>query len=77
MNKQRALFLKILPILFLFTSTFAFSQTVIVSGEVVDSVGNLLPGVSIQVQGTGSGTQTNFNRNGQRLSLYENINNHR
>jgi len=61
MNKQRALFLKILPILFLFTSTFAFSQTVIVSGEVVDSVGNLLPGVSIQVQGTGSGTQTNFN----------------
>jgi len=36
----------------LFFSFSLFSQTVIVSGEIVDDSGNYLPGVSILVEGT-------------------------
>jgi len=55
MNKLNVLFLKIVPFLFLFISSILFSQTVIVSGEVVDDKGDALPGVSIIVEGTTNG----------------------
>lgn len=63
MNKRTALFLKILPFLFLLITTYTFGQTVIVKGEVVDSSGNLLPGVSILVEGTTNGITTDFDGN--------------
>lgn len=48
-------------ILFLVTlSFFSYSQTAIIKGEVVDNLGNYLPGVSILVEGTRNGTQTDF-----------------
>jgi len=43
-----------------FFSFSLFSQTVIVSGEIVDVSGNYLPGVSILVEGTTSGASTDF-----------------
>lgn len=60
MNKLAVLFLKILPFITLFLTTFSFSQTAIVTGEVVDSSGNYLPGVSIIVEGTTNGISTDF-----------------
>ena len=44
----------------LFFSFSLFSQTVIVSGEIVDDSGNYLPGVSILVEGTKNGASTDF-----------------
>jgi len=63
MNKLNVLFLKIVPFLFLFISSILFSQTVIVSGEVVDDKGDALPGVSIIVEGTTNGVETDFDGN--------------
>jgi TonB-linked SusC/RagA family outer membrane protein len=60
MNKLTALFLKLVPVLFYFSTALSFSQTVIISGEVVDGSGNLLPGVSILVEGTTNGTTSDF-----------------
>jgi TonB-linked SusC/RagA family outer membrane protein len=60
MHKLRLLFLKLLPFVFVLGATFSFSQTVIVSGEIVDVSGNYLPGVSILVEGTTSGASTDF-----------------
>ena len=60
MKKRTALFLKVLPFLFLLITTFTFGQTVIVKGEAVDSSGNLLPGVSVLVEGTTNGITTDF-----------------
>ena len=60
MNKLTALFLKLILIITLFCPTISFSQTTIVSGEVIDSSGNLLPGVSVLVEGTTNGTTTDF-----------------
>ena len=60
MNKLTVLFLKLLPYVFLLGVTFSFSQTVIVSGEIVDDSGNYLPGVSILVEGTTNGASTDF-----------------
>lgn len=63
MNKLNVLFLKIVPFLFLFIPSILFSQTVIVSGEVVDDKGDALPGVSIIVEGTSKGAETDFDGN--------------
>ncbi len=53
-----------LLIVFLFTFTlFSYSQTTIIKGQVVDNSGNNLPGVSILVEGTTNGTQTDFDGN--------------
>jgi TonB-linked SusC/RagA family outer membrane protein len=60
MNKFLVFFIKRLPVIVLFFTFSSFSQTVIVSGEVVDSSGNYLPGVSVLVQGTTNGTTTDF-----------------
>lgn len=60
MNKSAALFLKLVTfLLFCFTS-IANSQTVLVSGKVVDNTGSPLPGVSIIVEGTSTGAETDF-----------------
>lgn len=61
MSKRTALFLKLVTVVIFFSTTHSFSQTVIVSGEVVDNSGNLLPGVSVLVEGTTNGTETDFN----------------
>jgi TonB-linked SusC/RagA family outer membrane protein len=63
MNKRTALFLKVLPFLLFLITTSTFGQTVILKGEVVDSSGNLLPGVSILVEGTKNGVTTDFDGN--------------
>jgi TonB-linked SusC/RagA family outer membrane protein len=63
MNKLTVLFLKIVPILFLVIPSILVSQTVIVSGEVVDEKGEALPGVSIIVEGTTNGAETDFDGN--------------
>jgi len=63
MNKLTVLFLKIIPFLCLFFPSILLSQTVIVSGEVVDEKGDALPGVSIIVEGTTNGAETDFDGN--------------
>ncbi|WP_445757210.1 SusC/RagA family TonB-linked outer membrane protein [Polaribacter sp.] len=52
--------MKLLQVFIISFSISSLSQTVIVSGEVTDSLGNLLPGVSILVEGTTNGTTTDF-----------------
>ncbi len=52
--------MKLLQVFIISFSIYSLSQTVIVSGEVTDSLGNLLPGVSILVEGTTNGTTTDF-----------------
>jgi TonB-linked SusC/RagA family outer membrane protein len=61
MNKFLVFFIKRLPMIVLFFTVSSFSQTVIVSGEVVDNLGNYLPGVSVLVEGTTNGVSTDFN----------------
>ena len=60
MSKLRLLFLKLVPVVFVFLTTLVCAQKVLVSGEVVDDVGNFLPGVSVVVKGTSNGTSTDF-----------------
>ncbi|MFY9243882.1 MAG: TonB-dependent receptor [Polaribacter sp.] len=60
MENSRSIFLKLLQVFIISFSISSLSQTVIVSGEVTDSLGNLLPGVSILVEGTTNGTTTDF-----------------
>ena len=60
MSKLRLLFLKLVPVVFVFLTTLVCAQTVLVSGEVVDDIGNFLPGVSVVVKGTANGTSTDF-----------------
>jgi len=55
MNKSAALFLKLVTFLLLCFTSIANSQTVLVSGKVVDNTGSPLPGVSIIVEGTSTG----------------------
>jgi len=53
-----------LSLVLLFTlSLSAFSQQKTVSGKVVDNIGAPLPGVSVLVKGTNTGTQTDFDGN--------------
>ena len=52
--------MKLLQVFIISFTISSLSQTVIVSGEVTDSLGNLLPGVSILVEGTTNGTTTDF-----------------
>ena len=63
MNKLTVLFFKIIPFLCLFFPSILVSQTVLVSGEVVDEKGEALPGVSIIVEGTTNGAETDFDGN--------------
>ena len=60
MKNSRFNFLKLLQVFLISFTISSLSQTVIVSGEVTDSLGNLLPGVSILVEGTTNGTTTDF-----------------
>ncbi|MBG7611299.1 TonB-dependent receptor [Polaribacter sp. BAL334] len=60
MENSRSIFLKLLQVFIISFTISSLSQTVIVSGEVTDSLGNLLPGVSILVEGTTNGTTTDF-----------------
>ena len=60
MNKFRIIFIRLFLVIALFFSFSLFSQTVIVSGEIVDDSGNYLPGVSILVEGTKNGASTDF-----------------
>jgi TonB-linked SusC/RagA family outer membrane protein len=60
MENSRFFFLKLLQVFIISFTISSLSQTVIVSGEVTDSLGNLLPGVSILVEGTTNGTTTDF-----------------
>ena len=41
-------------------STSLFSQSILVSGIVVDEGGNPLPGVTVLIEGTNRGTSTTF-----------------
>ena len=45
--------------MFLFLS-FSYSQSILVSGLVVDEGGNPLPGVTVLIEGTTRGTTTTF-----------------
>ena len=45
--------------MFLFLS-FSYSQSILVSGLVVDEGGNPLPGVTVLIEGTNKGTTTTF-----------------
>ena len=49
-------------LVFLFTifSINFFSQSTLISGQVVDEGGNPLPGVTVLVEGTNRGTSTTF-----------------
>ena len=60
MNKFSIIFIRLFFVIALFTSFSLFSQTVIISGEIVDDSGNYLPGVSILVEGTKNGASTDF-----------------
>ena len=60
MNKFSIIFIRLFSVIVFFCSFSLFSQTVIVSGEIVDVSGNYLPGVSILVEGTTSGASTDF-----------------
>ena len=53
-------FRNILPVLMLMFSTCLFSQSILVSGIVVDEGGNPLPGVTVLIEGTNRGTSTTF-----------------
>jgi hypothetical protein len=60
MKKITTLFFKFLPFLILLMTLSSFAQTIVVSGEVYDDTGNLLPGVSVLVEGTTNGVTTDF-----------------
>ena len=49
-------FRNILIVLMLMLSTSLFSQSILVSGIVVDEGGNPLPGVTVLIEGTNRGT---------------------
>ena len=53
-------FRNILIVLMLMLSTSLFSQSILVSGIVVDEGGNPLPGVTVLIEGTNRGTSTTF-----------------
>lgn len=50
-------------ILMMLTCYFSFAQSKTVSGTVTDDQGLPLPGVNITIQGTTTGTQTDFDGN--------------
>lgn len=60
MKKLSIIFFKLLPFIVFLITFSTYSQTVVVSGKVYDDIGNLLPGVSILVEGTTNGTTTDF-----------------
>lgn len=58
-NRLQLMKTKLLFIFFILFSTFAFSQNYVVKGKVADENGEPLPGVSISIKGTTTGTATN------------------
>ena len=50
----------ILLVLMLMFSSFLYSQSILISGIVVDEGGNPLPGVTVLIEGTNKGTSTTF-----------------
>jgi len=54
---------KLLLFIFLIFSIAGFAQSIEVSGNVKDPTGNPLPGVSIVIKGTTTGTETDFDGN--------------
>ena len=53
-------FKDILLVLMLMFSSFLYSQSILISGIVVDEGGNPLPGVTVLIEGTNKGTSTTF-----------------
>ena len=53
-------FRNILLVLMLVFSSFLYSQSILISGIVVDEGGNPLPGVTVLIEGTNRGTSTTF-----------------
>ena len=53
-------FRNILLVLMLVFSSILYSQSILVSGIVVDEGGNPLPGVTVLIEGTNRGTSTTF-----------------
>ena len=53
-------FRNILLVFMLVFSSFLYSQSILVSGIVVDEGGNPLPGVTVLIEGTNRGTSTTF-----------------
>ena len=53
-------FRNILLVLMLVFSSYLYSQSILVSGIVVDEGGNPLPGVTVLIEGTNRGTSTTF-----------------
>ena len=53
-------FRNILLVLMLMFSSFLYSQSILISGTVVDEGGNPLPGVTVLIEGTNKGTSTTF-----------------
>ena len=51
-------FKDILLVLMLMFSSFLYSQSILISGIVVDEGGNPLPGVTVLIEGTNKGTST-------------------
>ncbi len=61
MNNKKFLRSTCLLVALLFTSLFAFSQNVTVTGSVTDEKGGSLPGVTVSAVGTNTSTVTNVN----------------
>lgn len=61
MNNKKFLRSTCLLVALLFTSLFAFSQNVTVTGAVTDEKGGSLPGVTVSAIGTNTSTVTNIN----------------
>ena len=49
-----------LVVMTLFFSSIIYSQSILVSGIVVDEGGNPLPGVTVLIEGTNRGTSSTF-----------------
>lgn len=56
--KKRGSFLKLVPLFILFLPVMVFAQVRTITGQVADSTGTGLEGVSVKVKGTSTGTST-------------------
>jgi len=59
--KKRGSFLKLVPLFMLFFPVMALAQVRTITGQVADSTGTGLEGVSVKVKGTSTGTSTGAN----------------
>jgi len=59
--KKRGSFLKLVPLFIMFFPVMALAQVRTITGQVADSTGTGLEGVSVKVKGTSTGTSTGAN----------------